>query len=150
MLPTCDSRFVQPREPGAKPVICPGHLPKIDTCVGEALWQWIMDGGGASAGDSDFEGHLALMIVKVEDEEVLDEDRPDQRTVIVPAGNYLIWTASSGKVTVTQAATEAVAWVMFNQHAERHALWESGCNPNDPAGHADCEDQCQHPEWIDA
>jgi hypothetical protein len=148
IMGTCDNEFVQPEEPGAPRVTCPGGHYKFDSCVDEALYLWSLDEVSNSAGDSDFEGHLAVVIVNVEEPAVLDEGGSDERTVLVEPGNYLVWTNTVGAVTVTTTESAADAWLVLEAFSARHALWEAGCNPNDPAGHADCEDSCQRPEWA--
>jgi hypothetical protein len=150
-MSTCDSEFVQPKDPDEPPVVCPGHLGKFGSCVDEALYEWNSDEPHNTTGDTDFEGHLGLVILPVFEIYGLGRtDGPDEREVIIPAGNYLVWTASSGAVTVTTVDTEQGAWDIFEVTQARYALWEAGCDPDDPAGHADCSDSCDKPEWVNA
>jgi hypothetical protein len=130
---------------------CDGHLGKFDDCLAEALYEWSLDGADASTGDSDFEGHLSLIIVDTDTTAAIDPDGV-AREVAVPAGNYLLWTASTGAVTLSTADTVEGAWEIFRHNDARYALWDAGCDPNNPAAHADCgeHDECQHPEWVNA
>lgn len=130
---------------------CDGHLGKFDDCLAEALWEWSLDSADASTGDSDFEGHLSLIIVDADTTSTIDPDGV-AREVAVPAGNYLLWSASSGAVTLSTADDAEAAWEIFRHNDTRYGMWEQGCNPNDPDGHDDCADydECQHPEWVNA
>jgi len=130
---------------------CDGHLGKFDDCLAEALYEWSLDGTDAHTGDSDFEGHLSMILVESDTTATIDPDGV-ARVVAVPAGNYLLWTASTGAVTLTVADTAEEARNIFQACDTRYSLWDQGCNPNDPAGHEDCADydECQHPEWADA
>jgi hypothetical protein len=149
-MDTCDSRFVQPPD-GEPRVVCPGGHHKFDTCRDEALYEWTLDCREDSTGNTDFEGHLTVMIVHVDEVWGLGQtDGPDEREVIIPAGNYLVWTASTGAVSVREVDAEQQAWEIYDQVDARYGAWEIGCDPNDLAGHADCEDTCSHPEWMDA
>ena len=129
---------------------CDGHLGKFDDCLAEALYGWSLDSADASTGDSDFEGHLSLIIVG-HDASTLIEGR-FTREVAVPADNYLLWTASTGAVTLSTVDDVEAAWEIFRHNDARYGMWEQGCNPDDPDGHEDCADydECQHPEWVNA
>jgi hypothetical protein len=141
----CGVRFV---EPGAQ---CPGHLGKFDDCAAQALFQLSLDWADASTGSSDFEGHVELLIVEADDADVrLDEGIVHQRTVVIRPGNYLIFTAADGQVTVATVSDTRGAWAIFGVTEQRYNLWEAGCNPNDPEGHLACDDTCLNPGWVDA
>ena len=127
---------------------CRGHLAKFDDCVAEVLWRWGME-DGPYTGSDDFEG--VLMKVRVPQPEAGDTDSEGWgRTVIVPAGVYLVWQATTGGVTVTTVATDAEADEVFGVYCERYERWERGCDPDDAAGHERCEEfeSCQRPEWA--
>lgn len=88
----CDSQFTKGR--------CDGHLGKFPDCVAEALWVLSLDQGTATTefGDTDWYGYFALFMLEQSETVELDPDGPDERIVIVPAGNYLLRTHSSGAV----------------------------------------------------
>lgn len=144
----CDSRFVQPPGASGPPVMCPGGHHKFDSCRDEALYLWSLEDPHSSTGDGDFEGHLAVVIVRPDEIYGLGRtDGPDEREVIIPAGNYLVWTASTGAVMVTEADTAEGAWDVLATNQARYALWGAGCNPDDQAGHQDCGDFCRR-SWA--
>jgi len=150
MLPKCNSRFVQ-RGDDEQPYECPGHLGKFGSCVDEALYTWSLDQTEDSCGDTDFEGHLTVVIVYADEVFGLGQtDEADEREVIVPAGNYLVWTASTGQVSVSKVGSVGEAREIFERAQTRHALWGAGCNPDDPQGHEDCGDFCRKREWVNA
>ncbi len=133
--------------PSINPVPCSGHLGKFDDCLAEALFDWSLDDAVDSAGDTDFEGHVALLAV--------DEPTPcdlvdSGRVVVVPPGFYLVWTASSGAVTVTEVDSLEGGQDVVDVNKERWFLWEAGCDPDAPGDHEECGDFCQKPEWVDA
>jgi hypothetical protein len=131
--------------PSLNGVPCPGHLSKFDDCLAEGLFDWSLEGGAlADAGDCEFEGHVALIAVEEPTPHTLDGGR----IISVPAGVYLVWTASNGGVTVTEADNLAGAQKVIEVNATRWALWDAGCDPDDPGGHQDCGDFCINPEWT--
>jgi hypothetical protein len=150
-MATCGSEFVQPVGDGTTPVVCPGgHLGKFASCLDEALHGWSLEDSTSSTGTTEFDGHLAVVVVHVDDVWGLGQtDGPDEREVIIPAGNYLVWTANSGAVEVRQVETEQEAWAIYGRVDARYAAWEAGCNPDDLVGHEDCGDSCHNPEWVD-
>lgn len=131
--------------PSLNQVECEGHLGKFDDCLAEALYAWSLNWVVDSAGSTDFEGHVTLVVVGGPTPTDLDTGR----VVVVPTGVYLVWTASSGAVTVTEVDSEQVGQEVIDVNAERWSLWEAGCDPNTPSDHADCGDFCQKPEWVD-
>jgi hypothetical protein len=132
--------------PSLNGVACPGHLVKFDDCLAEALHEWSLDSALGSAGDCGFEGHVALVQVAGS---VPTRCDVDGREVEVPPGVYLVWTASSGAVTVTEVDSLAGGQEVIRVNLERWALWDAGCDPDDPAGHEECGDVCRKPEWAD-
>jgi hypothetical protein len=135
-MSTCDSEFVQPvGDEEAPRVVCPGAHHKFDSCLDEALYYWSLDDSDSSTGDTDFEGHLTVVIVHVDDVWGRGQtDGPDEREVVIPAGNYLVWTASTGAVAVQRVEAEQDAWEIFDRHEARYWLWRAGCDPGRPGG----------------
>lgn len=144
-LPLCDTVILSGPS-------CPGHLGKFGDCLTEALYGWGLDGGDEQAGDTDFEGHVTLIIVPEDSAATVGPDEPRPRVVRVPAGNYLLWEASSGGVTLTSTDTEDEAREVFGVYDARYALWSNGCDPNRPDDHEGCADYvgCLIPAWVDA
>jgi hypothetical protein len=72
--------------------------------------------------------------------------------VLVPRGNYLVWAASSGGVTVSTVDTAEEAREIIRVNAGRYAAWERGCDPDRPDEHEGCwhSEQCENPQWADA
>lgn len=138
---TCDSRIV-----GGPP--CDGHLGKFDDCLAEALYEWTLDEAyherDDATGNGEFEGHVTALIVEQDEEATIDPDGV-ARTVLVPAGNYLVFVGNSGAVTVATTDTAEEAREIIAVNAQRYALWENGCDPDDPELHSDCGlfDECQ-------
>lgn len=91
-MSTCDSTFVKGQ--------CPGHLGKFQDCDAEALWTLSLDQGNADTefGDTDWHGYFALFLLNQSESVELDPDGSDDRVVIVPPGNYLLRTYTSGAV----------------------------------------------------
>ncbi len=118
---------------------CDGHLGKFDSCLAEAIYEWSLDDADARTGDCDFEGHLTLVLIPQPTTTVVDPDGI-AREVAVPAGNYLLWEAPSGAVSLGTTATPEQAREIFRETERRYDLWEHGCDPGDPAGHAECFD----------
>ena len=98
---------------------CTGHLGKFDSCQTEALWQMSLEGGDETTGESDFEGHLTLIVLPEDYFETL-EDGP---TVAIPAGAYLVESSSSGAVYSMHYANEAAARIVFDEADERYSAW---------------------------
>jgi hypothetical protein len=148
---TCDVPIVNVDPQTGEKAVCPGHLGKFDDCLAEALWEWSLDDADGTTGTGDFEGHTALIIAYQDETVVIDPDG-DTREVLVPAGIYLLFEASTGIVTYMIAENKEQARAIFDANDERYALWDHGCNPNDPAGHEQCaqHDECLWPDWADA
>jgi hypothetical protein len=145
----CDSVIVRGLE-------CDGHLGKFDSCLDEALCEWALDETfherDDATGDVDFEGHVTALIVERDEEATIDIYDTALRTVLVPAGNYLVWVASSGAVTVTTVDTAQEAREIIAANAARYDAWERGCDPDRPDQHERCAeaDRCEVPDWVDA
>lgn len=127
---------------------CEGHLGKFDSCLAEALHGWTLDESyherDDATGDSDFEGHVTAIIVERGEDVTIDPDGV-ARTVRVPAGNYLVFVASSGAVTLAETSTAQEAREIVRVNADRYHAWERGCDPDCPAEHEQCQeyDECQ-------
>ena len=100
---------------------CTGHLGKFDSCQTEALWQMSLDGGDETTGESDFEGHLTLVLVDEPYDERLDVD--EVVIVTIPAGAYLVESLSSGAVYSMRYDTEAGARIVFEEADARYSAW---------------------------
>lgn len=110
-LPTCDTEG------------CPGHLGKFDSCVAEALYEWSMDGTANDVtGDVDFNGHYSLYIVESDETVTIDPDG-ENRVVTVPAGNYILHSASSGAVTLGTYDTPEEARADFVIAEHEYSEW---------------------------
>ena len=77
------------------------HAGKFNSCRDEALWQLSLDGADNQTGDTDTTGHYALMILKTPETAEISDG-----TITVPAGYYIVRTASSGQVTVDEYGNE--------------------------------------------
>lgn len=129
------------------PKRCTGHLGKFDDCLVQALWELSLEGYD-DAGRSDFEGHVALVVVT--EPEPCDIEGQGDRRIIAPVGNYLIWSSSSGRVTLSTVDTIEGAREILEQVGTRLAAWEMGCDPDKPGEHIRCADYdaCQMTAYV--
>jgi len=102
---------------------CTGHLGKFDSCQAEALWQMSLDGTDETTGDSEFEGHLTLVVLDYDHEEKIDPSRDVTPVVTVSAGAYIVSENSQGFVDVETYASEELARVDFDAADERYSAW---------------------------
>lgn len=111
-LPKCDAEG------------CPGHIGKFSDCIAEAVYQWSLEGcaDDGQTGSIDYQGHYSLFIV-THDQEVWLDDTGD-RKVPVPAGNYILHSATSGAVTLWNYETEESARNDFASAEAAYAAWE--------------------------
>lgn len=111
-LPKCDAED------------CPGHLGKFSDCVTEGVYQWSLEGcaDDGQTGSVDYQGHYSLFIV-THDQEVWLDDTGD-RKVAVPAGNYILHSASSGAVSLWKYETADEARIEFDAAYDAYAAWE--------------------------
>lgn len=99
---------------------CAGHLGKFDSCRAEAVYSWAMDGAAdESTGDSDYEGHFSLFIVT----EPTGGD-VDGRVVLVPAGNYILHSATSGAVSLWTYDTPEAARAVYEAAQKAYDTWD--------------------------
>lgn len=141
-LSYCDIPAVNATEDDPK--ACTGHLGKFDDCLAQALHGLFMEGTfDDETGDTDFEGHVVLLLVT--EAQPARVDYHDEREVLVAPGNYLLWTASSGRVTLSTTDTPDEARRIVESVSERYSMLERGCDVDDAAAHADCAeyDECQ-------
>lgn len=111
-LPTCDN------QPG-----CDGHLGKFESCRDEMLWTWGLD-SYEGFGDSDWDGYYSLVIL-TETDTATDESVANGEPVTIPAGNYIVHTASSGAVSVWTYATEEAARERYDRAEIAYYAWDS-------------------------
>jgi hypothetical protein len=128
----CDSLF---KSGGCQGV----HLGKFADCQAEALYELSMDEQGC--GDGDFEGYATPVTVLKPEPVTL----ADGAVVEVQPGHYIVWTSTTGSVTIGQYYAPEVMAADYAVHQERYAAWDRGCDPSDLKRHADCVEfeQCQ-------
>lgn len=104
---------------------CDGHMGgKFDDCTAEALYALSLDGGeDDSTGSCDYEGYLSLFLV--DETEGADVDGDGERLPLIPRGNYILFTASSGAVSLWQYETKDDAVAEFTVWQDRYHEWES-------------------------
>jgi len=102
---------------------CDGHYGgKFDDCLAEALYALSLDNcQDDMTGACDFEGHLALFLM--ERTEGADVDGDGKRLALIPPGNYILFTASSGAVSLWQYETKDLAVDELARWAERYDRW---------------------------
>lgn len=98
---------------------CTGHLGKFEDCLSEAIWQQSLDGGNASTGTTEYQGHLVLMIYPEPETEKLD----DGPTVTIPAGAYIVYSHELGFVRLWKYDSEEAARKEFDEYDERYGEW---------------------------
>jgi hypothetical protein len=113
---------------------CDGHSGgKYDDCIAEALDSGGLDYADDDTGSCDFEGHLMMFLF---DTPVgIDVDHNGERLALVPAGNYILYTASSGGVQLWQYDTKEQAADELERWSDRYVLWDKGC---EQTGHEEC------------
>jgi hypothetical protein len=79
--------------------------------------------GDESTGDTDFEGYYSLFLVLTDETVIIDPDG-ESRTVIVPAGNYILHSASSGAVSLWTYETEQAARDEIDTARGRYEEWD--------------------------
>lgn len=112
----CNTKFVHGE--------CDGnHLGKFSSCLDEALWDMALEDSRSYGGDPDY-GYASLVIVG--DGPGTSEERawnPNVRTVVVPGGWYIIYTATSGEVSTAYYDSEEQANEVFNVWHDAFVEW---------------------------
>lgn len=99
---------------------CTGHLGKFPDCVTEAIWELSLDTiMDFDTGSTDFEGHYSLMNFDFDEMHELE----DGRSVLIPAGLYLIVTSSSGAV-FNWAGSDEQLRQEFARAEQAYADWD--------------------------
>lgn len=101
---------------------CTGHLGKFQSCRDEAIWQQTLDGGDRETGSVDYDGHYTLMIYDRPDTVVIDDG--SNRSVEVPAGNYVVHNTPSGAVYVYDYKTATAARRDMDKFERLYLQWE--------------------------
>jgi hypothetical protein len=100
---------------------CTGHLGKFQSCQAEAVWELSLEFPEDSTGDTEYEGHYALMVF----------DEPETHTleggvvVTVPAGAYIVQATSRGAVYLLTYASADEAYAALSEARERYEEWDS-------------------------
>lgn len=102
---------------------CEGHLGKYDDCIAESLDSLGLDYADEDTGSCDFEGHLMLFIF--DEVKGCDVDQDGKRLSLIPAGNYILHTASGGAVSLWQYDTPQLASAEFDRWEARYHEWDS-------------------------
>lgn len=99
---------------------CAGHLGKFSSCQTEALYEISLDGGDDATGSTEAYGHFTLILL---DSSLAVEIISDERTVIVPAGAYIVESTEQGFVYAHEYETESDARADFRACEDEYSAW---------------------------
>jgi hypothetical protein len=114
VMSVCDTTFVK----GS----CNGiHLGKYSSCLDEALDDLSLQEGDG-VGDPDY-GYAAPVRIEVAETVTLQAGTEHEIQVVVPPGNYIVWTSTAGAVTVPQYDTVDEADAAWDQWELAYEAW---------------------------
>jgi len=102
---------------------CAGHISKFADCKAEALWSGGLDYADDDTGSCDFEGHV--MLFAFDQTEGIDIDHDGKRLALVPRGNYILFTAPGGGVSLWEYESRTAAMDEFDRWQQRYEEWDS-------------------------
>lgn len=113
--PKCETVFTQGE--------CEGHIGKYDTCVAEALDLAGLDWSEDDTGSCEFDGHFMRFSFVTSEGYDISQGNQGPQLVIIPAGEYVIYTASSGAVRLWTYESKDEAIAEMDHQNERYSDW---------------------------
>lgn len=103
---------------------CDGiHVGKFSSCLDAALYGMALEDVNSGCGNSDWHGYKSRVDVPTAEDSELNPDGADSAVVKVPAGFYIVYTATTGGVTVTRYETEGEAAAEYDEWQAAYDDW---------------------------